>query len=347
MQDFVPLGTGNSRSLKSAVPAGTTWEQALAMLRNGTFPIDIGAVNEAGVSQKGTPLNKATLLRDETASALGLPNTAVPDDVFGALTGSLKSHWEFIECLSNLNSMSGTWTAPDLFDGNNYDLGVYEIGGGGSGALCVNTSGNSWAAGGASGYGKNFIIGNVTPGTQFSYVIGAGGAARTTTSAVATGGNSGGTTSFNNVSVSGGMGGQAVSNNAGVQGSSGGQGSDAGANIFQNNRALYGCCQTNDNNEEGASGGLSQSPREGQNQFNPNMITLSAGGFANGYMGRYQTILAMPSGAKGGNGSNNGEDATGYGNGGGAGVSRSSQTRKSGAGSDGAIFLYARRRGNS
>lgn len=85
MQDFVPLGTGNSRSLKSAVPAGTTWEQALAMLRNGTFPIDIGAVNEAGVSQKGTPLNKATLLKDATALLFGLTTEAVPDDVFALL----------------------------------------------------------------------------------------------------------------------------------------------------------------------------------------------------------------------------------------------------------------------
>lgn len=298
-------------------------------------------------TELGDPPVKSNLLDDSATAAIGLNKDAVPNDAFKALAVTLRTTWQYIGNISNIDPMSGTWTAPDLFDGNNYDLGVYEIGGGGSGGLCVNTSSNSWAAGGASGYGKNFIIGNVTPGTQFSYVIGAGGAARTTTSAVATGGNSGGTTSFNNVSVSGGMGGQAVSNNAGVQGSSGGQGSDAGANIFQNNRALYGCCQTNDNNAELASGGLSQSPREGQNQFNPNMITLSAGGFANGYMGRYQTILAMPSGAKGGNGSINGEDATGYGNGGGAGVSRSSETRKSGAGSDGVIFLYARRRGNS
>lgn len=37
-------------------------------------------------TQEGTPLNKATLLKDVTASILGLPNTAVPDNAFLALT---------------------------------------------------------------------------------------------------------------------------------------------------------------------------------------------------------------------------------------------------------------------
>ena len=36
-------------------------------------------------TQPGTPLNKATLLKDYTANLLGLPNTAVPDDAFLAL----------------------------------------------------------------------------------------------------------------------------------------------------------------------------------------------------------------------------------------------------------------------
>lgn len=36
-------------------------------------------------TQEGTPLNKATLLKDATAALLGLPKTAVPDDAFVAL----------------------------------------------------------------------------------------------------------------------------------------------------------------------------------------------------------------------------------------------------------------------
>ena len=86
MQDFVPLGTGNSRSLKSSISAGTTWEQTLEMLRNGTFPIDIGAVNDAGVAQKGSPINKTTLLKDATASLFQLGADAVPDDVLEILS---------------------------------------------------------------------------------------------------------------------------------------------------------------------------------------------------------------------------------------------------------------------
>ena len=87
MQDFIPKGNGNSRSLKSSIPNGTTWEQALEMLRNGTFPIDIGAANEAGVLQKGNPLNKSTLLKDETAALFkDLPENPVPDEVFRILS---------------------------------------------------------------------------------------------------------------------------------------------------------------------------------------------------------------------------------------------------------------------
>lgn len=92
MQDFIPKGNGNSRSLKSSIPDGTTWEQALEMLRNGTFPIDIGAANEDGVLQKGNPLNKSTLLKDETAALFnGLPENPVPDEVFQILS---KARWQ-------------------------------------------------------------------------------------------------------------------------------------------------------------------------------------------------------------------------------------------------------------
>lgn len=82
MQDEIILGTGNSRYLKSAIPSGTTWEQALALLRDGTFPIDFNGKNNEGIAQAGTPLNKATLLKDATAISLGLPISALPDDAF-------------------------------------------------------------------------------------------------------------------------------------------------------------------------------------------------------------------------------------------------------------------------
>lgn len=91
MIDSVLKGTGNSRFLKSAVPAGTSWADALAMLQAGTFPIDFNGINTEGFQQVGTPLNKANLLKDATAAQIGLPPSATPDGMFRALgnTGEL------------------------------------------------------------------------------------------------------------------------------------------------------------------------------------------------------------------------------------------------------------------
>lgn len=91
MIDSVLKGTGNSRFLKSAVPAGTSWADALAMLQAGTFPIDFNGINTEGFQQVGTPLNKANLLKDATAAQIGLPPSTTPDGMFRALgnTGEL------------------------------------------------------------------------------------------------------------------------------------------------------------------------------------------------------------------------------------------------------------------
>lgn len=86
MENLVPLGTGNSRLMKSNIPASTTLAQLIHMWNNGTFPYDIGPLNSAGISQQGTPLNKDTLLKDSTAALYGLTNTAVPDDVLNVLS---------------------------------------------------------------------------------------------------------------------------------------------------------------------------------------------------------------------------------------------------------------------
>ena len=86
MENLVPLGTGNSRLMKSNIPSNTTLAQLIQMWNNGTFPYDIGPLNSAGISQQGTPLNKDTLLKDTTAALYGLDNTAVPDDVLALLS---------------------------------------------------------------------------------------------------------------------------------------------------------------------------------------------------------------------------------------------------------------------
>ncbi len=84
MKDGVTKGTGNSRYLKSAITDTTTWEQFRDMLRGGTLPIDLNGVNTAGWQVVGDGLNKANLLPDSVATALGLTgNPQVKDALLG------------------------------------------------------------------------------------------------------------------------------------------------------------------------------------------------------------------------------------------------------------------------
>lgn len=86
MTDTVIKGSGNSRSLKTVPNALTMYPTHEAMLQamiNGTFPIDLGPLNAAGINTRGNDLNKSTLLKDSTAALYGLGADAVPDDVLG------------------------------------------------------------------------------------------------------------------------------------------------------------------------------------------------------------------------------------------------------------------------
>lgn len=94
MQDFISKGNGNSRFLKSSLPTGTTWEDALAHLKNGDFPIDLNGINMDGITQLGTPLNKANLLSDATAAKFSkykqLASFAVGDTIQLKVNGTPK-----------------------------------------------------------------------------------------------------------------------------------------------------------------------------------------------------------------------------------------------------------------
>ena len=88
MTDTVIKGGGNSRSLKTVPNALTmypTHEAMIAAMVDGSFPIDLGPLNDAGLRQHGTDLNKANLLSDETAALYGKDASAVPDDVLAAI----------------------------------------------------------------------------------------------------------------------------------------------------------------------------------------------------------------------------------------------------------------------
>lgn len=116
MIDSVLKGNGNSRFLKSAVPAGTSWADALAMLQAGTFPIDFNGINTEGFQQVGTPLNKANLLKDATAAQIGLPPSTTPDGMFQALGNTGELHvWR-----KTVTSGTGTYSLGAVQEGLHY-----------------------------------------------------------------------------------------------------------------------------------------------------------------------------------------------------------------------------------
>lgn len=92
MQDLEIKGTGNSRFLKSSVPATTTWEDFLTMLRAGNLPIDLTGLNSAGIiTQNPSAYNKANVLPDDVCSALGIdPQTSEPKDAFLGVCAALQ-----------------------------------------------------------------------------------------------------------------------------------------------------------------------------------------------------------------------------------------------------------------
>lgn len=75
MQDRVPLFPGRVKMTPVAGQANT-----------------FDMVRADDPTQAGTPLNKATLLKDATAALYGLGTGAVPDDVFAEL-GKYKQYW--------------------------------------------------------------------------------------------------------------------------------------------------------------------------------------------------------------------------------------------------------------
>ena len=85
MIDSVIAGTGNSRFLRTSISASTTWEDALTMLRAGTFPIDLAGINIDGYVTVGTPLNAETLLKESVITALDLDENATPSDAWEKL----------------------------------------------------------------------------------------------------------------------------------------------------------------------------------------------------------------------------------------------------------------------
>lgn len=177
------------------------------------------------VTEEGTPLNKASLLKDTTAALVGLGTSALPDEALRA--AALKTKGKLIQSYTVAGTY--TWTAPDLNDGADYEVGVLIIGGGGSGGatkVCGGSTLSRFAIGGGSGYARAIKL-IVSPGDEFPIVIGFGGASAITaaTSVNNATGNNGGSSSFNGIVALGGNAGYAL-DSAITYGANGGQASD-------------------------------------------------------------------------------------------------------------------------
>ena len=76
-------------------------------------------------TQEGTPLNKASLLKDATAALYGLPNTAVPDDVLSKIKTLIDS------ANANANTKAriatGSYTGTGTYGSNNPNSLTFEF----------------------------------------------------------------------------------------------------------------------------------------------------------------------------------------------------------------------------
>lgn len=216
MQDGIIAGNGNSRYLKTvsaALGLYPTYEDFMAALIAGTFPIDLNGINTSGWTQQGTALNKANLLADSTATSLDLSTSATVNDAINqlAIRSSYDPDYKFTIITSSRN-----FVTPLNILGKAH---VLLFGGGGGGG----SSGYNFGGGGGGGYMTEADIA-LNPGQSYPVVIGAGGSFTVD----ANGGN-GGTTTFAGLQAQGGFGGQSGTENMGGKGGDGGSGGGGGA----------------------------------------------------------------------------------------------------------------------
>jgi hypothetical protein len=294
--------------------------------------------------------DECVTLSDSVLASYGLAAGSKADEVLGKLATALP--WVLIDTFDGAGAF--TWTVPDIYgNGLPYEIGAFLIGGGGSGAAAGydTTPGFRAVSGGASGYTTQVKM-TVTPNDVLNGVVGAGGTSVTSTFNASVSGNAGGTTSFNGATALGGGGGKTGGNKL-AAGADGGQGSDAvssdgGLNAIapKEGGTTNGAVSTN---AAGVYGGRTNSLMA----FNPFDMKwyLGAGGGARAALS--QTTGTIQAGGKAGaaaastsSSTVTAESATGYGNGGGGAcveLAGTSPTVNSGAGSAGAVLIYARR----
>lgn len=128
MQDFVSRGNGNSRYLKSVsnfLERYPTYEDFAKALVSGNLPVDFNGLNPDGISQRGTPYNKANVLTDATAALFGLDSTATPNDVFSAIgSGGFGSSIIYAECATAAGEQYKTIEIEESFSSSDYGKSI-------------------------------------------------------------------------------------------------------------------------------------------------------------------------------------------------------------------------------
>lgn len=298
------------------------------VLQAGTLPVAAGGTGRAS-------LTAGAFLRGAGAGAVTLTPAADVAAIIGAAAPlAVNTGWKLQ--FSKTTAGSFTWTAPDLFGGKPYYIGVLVIGGGGSGSVSGRPS--STLSGGASGYSISFVL-LVTPGSTYSGVVGPGGQSVSTTLDVKSG-NNGGASSFANRTAEGGQSGQSG------YGAIGGQCSWAPEVLSDSFVSPYGGVVV----QVSIYGGNYRSegtPACCWNPFESKRI-LGAGGGASGNTnhvpspGGKDPTAPTHGGGNGvaSNGSPNGYQADQPGCGGGAALSLNGGTATSGKGADGAVMIY-------
>lgn len=211
MNDLIPLGTGNSRFLKSSIPENITFAQLVQLLRGGTFPVDFNGLNPEGISQMGSVYSKGNVLPDDVCAMLGISTESEPKDAFSRLSGANNALRFLAKYVAAGNYQ---WICPKTAK---YFIVI--IGGGGGGG---NGERSDDPSGGASGY-VEYTIQNISQGTNIAIVVGQGGQGQKKPS---NGGN-GGSSSFNSITANGGEGGSSGNDRDGREG---GQNSSHGSN---------------------------------------------------------------------------------------------------------------------
>lgn len=130
---------------------------------------------------------------------------------------AINAYWEEVEKWTTRGTY--TWTAPDLFGGKPYIIGVVVIGAGGGGCSNVTSFSGDTSFGGASGH-ASFCVLKVYPGSTHSITVGAGGAGiyTSTSDSSSQKGRDGSPSAFDDVTASGGEGGGRGTAPAGGQG---------------------------------------------------------------------------------------------------------------------------------